>query len=103
VCSDDCCIDEGADIVELDLQLFEYALPEASSCPASEAVVHGLPRAISFMEVSPGNARTHTPQHSVDEVSVAAFPYRPWTDGKKRLDKLPLRICQFMSMVHSKR
>lgn len=102
MCPDDSGVEQRADVVYLDLDFLEDALPNAPCCPPSEAVVHGLPGAVPLVEISPRNAGTHPPKDCVNEVPVASLRTRPTSKLNEWADSLPLRVSQFVS-VHSQR
>src|SRR5262249_29090839 len=88
-------------VVQFVQQRGDKANPGAVSAPGVEAVPNGLPRPVTFGEVTPGGAGRQDPQDTVDDGAVV--PGRPprlavvgWV-GKQRRDPLPLPIRQFVA------
>ena len=99
MCADDGAVDNGAGLVNLDLQLLEDRGPMALLRPVREAVVDGLPGAKSLWQISPRAPRLGPVQHGLDEETIA--PDRLWTRSLPRQDRLqstPLRVRERVSV-----
>jgi len=104
VSANDGAVEKRADVIDLDveLQLLEQPLPDATCRPAAEPVVDGLPRPVPLGNVTPGGARLHAPDDRVDELAVAALRRRATPGWDERLNQLPLRFAELVS-VHTQR
>ena len=71
MCADDGAIDDRADFVDFQLELFEDHLPVTLLRPVVEPVVDGLPRAESLGKISPRHACLRSEEDSLDEEPVA--------------------------------
>jgi len=74
-------------VVAIGGQSSEYALPDASMAPATEALVHRFPLAVPLWQIAPVCPRQQNPQTSVDEQTiirsrtsrVASFARQQWS------------------------
>jgi hypothetical protein len=97
--SDYCPIDDGANLVELDLQLLEDELPNAPVRPVGKPVVDRLPRSEALRQIPPRHTGLPAKQHRVDELAVANLRSRPLSAlRQKRFQAGPLFIGQCVSM-----
>ena len=72
--ANDRAVNDGADFVDLVLELAKDGLPVAITRPVGEAVVDGFPRTKSLRQISPRNTSFGAVEHGIDEEAVA--PYR---------------------------
>jgi hypothetical protein len=100
--ADDGAIEKRANVVYLDLKLFEDALPDSPSCPTGEAVVNGLPGAIPVGDISPRRTRLYAPHHRIEKVAVTALGWRTRGAREKGTNFVPLGICELVA-VHRQR
>jgi hypothetical protein len=64
-------IDDGANLIVLELQLLEDELPNAPIRPVGKPIVDRLPRAKALGQVPPWNACFRAVKDRVDEMSIA--------------------------------
>jgi hypothetical protein len=92
-------IDDGANVIDLELQLLEYPEPSPAIGPVGEPVVDGFPRAEALRQITPRNACFRPVQDCIDELSVTKFGSRPLPLFRKQLAKpSPLLVGQGMSV-----
>lgn len=97
--SDYCPIDDGANLVELELQLLEDELPNAPVRPVGEPVVDRLPRSEALRQIPPRHTGLRAKQHRVDELAVANLRSGPLSAlRQKRSQPVPLFVGQSVSM-----
>jgi hypothetical protein len=71
VCSDYGAVDDGADLIELELQLLEDVKPCTAVRPVGEPVVYRFPGPKPFGQVPPRHSRRCSIEYGVDELSFA--------------------------------
>src|SRR4051794_6640258 len=93
-------IDEAL-VVQFIQQRGDYANPSAICAPGVEAVPDGLPRPVTFGQVTPGGPGMQDPQDTADDGAVVpgrsprlAVVRRV---GEQRRDPLPLPVRQFVA------
>ena len=92
-------VDDGAGLIDLDLQLLENRGPVALLRPVCEAVVDGLPRTESLRQVSPRAPRLGAVQHGLDKETIAPDRLRARPLSRQdRLQSTPLRVRERVSV-----
>ena len=95
-------VDDGADLIVLELKLLEDEFPHASVCRVGETIVDRLPRAEPFGEIAPWNAGLCAVKDRVDELAIADLRFGTLATLRKKASQPgPLLITQRMS-VHRK-
>ena len=89
----DMCADIGG-------QRLEDTLPDTGMAPATEALMHRLPLAISLVKVAPVRARVQDPKAAIDEHTVVGTRSIGITclARKQRADLLPLAVAQLIPL-----
>ena len=97
--ADDGAIDDGAGLIDLDLQLLEDRGPVAGARPVGEAVVDRLPRAEPLRQISPGHAGLGSIQYGFNEQSIASRGRGPRLLSRQdRLKPTPLFVREPVSV-----
>jgi hypothetical protein len=92
-------IDDGADLIVLQLQLLEYQEPNPTVRPVGEPIVDRLPWTKPFRQIAPRHTSFRTVKDSIDEVSISEFGLRPLPRLRKHLSEpRPLFIGQCVAM-----
>jgi hypothetical protein len=99
VCSDYGAVDDGANLIELELQLFEDVKPLAAVRPVGEPIVNRFPRPKPFWQVPPGHSGLGSIQYRIDELPIATLGLGSLPRlGKELADSGPLFVCQRVTM-----
>jgi hypothetical protein len=100
--SDHGSINDRANVVNFELQLFEYFEPNPAVRPIREPIVNGLPWTKALGQITPRNACFSAIEDRIDELPVTDFGSRALPPVWKQLAKTrPLFVGQCMS-VHRK-
>ena len=97
--ADDGAIDDGAGLIDLNLQLLEDRGPVTPLRPIVKTVVDGLPRPESLRQIPPRRACLGAVQHGLDEETVAACRGGPCSLSRQNaFEATPLCIRERVSV-----
>jgi hypothetical protein len=98
--ANDRAVDHQVLVVTVSRQRLEHPLPDAGMAPAAEALMNGLPLAITVGKVTPVRARTQNPKTTVDKQTIirTSPPRIANLARQQRRNLRPLAIVQFTSL-----